>query len=379
MTDMRDSRDARRTVLHLLTRFDFGGVEKHMDNIWSQAPRHRYRHIFAAIGSGGAIERKMRAEGAEVICLNARVAIPRPSTTLALMRLVRSVRPHIIHAHGAEPNYHGLLAGAATGVPIRLAEEFGIPMYSRKAAIVFRQVYRTAHAVVCNCEAVRRVVIDRGIAPEDRTFVILNPVVIPSVPPARERARETFTLAAVGRLVPIKNFTILLPAIRRLRDEGVPARLWIVGEGDERPALEQTARELDLGEAVRFWGYHPDVAAILADADVYVHPSLGEGSALAVGEAMGSALPVVCSDVGGLPEMVEEGRSGHLVPPGSLETLITALRRVWEAGPEGRGEMGAEARATIIEKCDPGRYVTRLEEYYDGCFASKTSRACSRS
>jgi glycosyltransferase involved in cell wall biosynthesis len=362
--------DSQRTVLHLLTAFDFGGVEKHMDYLWSEAPRHRYRHVFAAIGGGGAIGDAMRTAGAEVTCLGANVAIPRPGTTLAVLRLLRRVRPDILHAHGSEPNYHGLLAGAAAGVPVRLAEEFGIPMYSDRAAFVFRQVYRTAHGVVCNCEAVRRVVVARGIAPEERTFVILNPMVVPPAPPARDANPAHFTVVTVGRLVPIKNIAILLPAIRRLRDEGVPARLWIVGDGPERAALEADARGLELGEAVRFWGYRGDVPAILAEADVYAHPSLGEGSALAVGEAMGAALPVICSDVGGLPEMVEDGRSGHLVPPAALDPLVAALRRLWEAGPARRRTMGAAARAAVIEKCDPGRYIAGLEAYYDGFFAA---------
>lgn len=362
---MTQETKAEPSVLHLLAQFDYGGVEKQMAYIWSEAGRHRYRHRFAAIGAGGSVERQMRGEGAEVTCLGIDPAIPRPGATWAVLRFLRRIRPDVIHCHGPEPSFHGLLAGLLAGVPLRLGEEFGMPTYSERAAFVFRQIYRSAHAVTCNCEAVRAAVAERRIAPGEKTRAMLNPVRIATEPPLLEQDRHFFTLAFLGRLEPIKNPAILLPVLSRLRSEGVPARLWVIGDGMQRPDLEAKAAELGLSEHVTFWGYRSDVEDILRRADVHVLTSLFEGSPLAIGEAMGCRLPVVCSDVGGCAEMLDHGRSGFLVPSRDEAALVATLKELWAMEPDARRKIGERARETVIERCDPGRYVARLERFYD--------------
>lgn len=356
---------AEPSVLHLLAQFDFGGAEKHMAYIWSEAGRHSYRHRFAAIGAGGSLERQMLGEGAEVTCLGVDPAIPRPGATRAVLRLLRRIRPDVIHCHGPEPSFHGLLAGMLARVPVRVGEEFALPSYSDRAAFVFRQVYRSAHSVFCNCEAVREAVVARRIAPRARTHVMLNPIRIAAEPLPLERDPAHYTLVFAGRLVPHKNPGILLPVLQRLRAEGIPARLWLVGEGGERPTLEARASELGLAGHVTFWGYRGDVEQVLRRADVFVHSSLNDGSSLAIGEAMGCRLPVVSTDSGGPGEMIEPGRSGFVVPPGEEAPMVEALRALWAMGPEARHGIGERARQAVIEKCDPGRYVARLERFYD--------------
>lgn len=336
-----------------------------MAYIWSQADHHRYRHRFAAIGHGGSIEREMIANGADVTCLGENPAIPRLKATRAVAGLLRRIRPDIIHCHGPEPGFHGLLAGLFTRVPIRVGEEFGGPTYSDRAAFVFRHIYRSAHSVVCNCEGVRDAVIDRRIAPRAKTFTILNPMVVPQVPLPLEQDPDHCTLVYLGRLEPIKNPAILLPVLKRLRAEGIPARLWLIGDGSERGKLEAGAAELGLTGEVTFWGYRTDVEEILRKADVFMLPSLTEGSPLALGEAMGSRLPAVSSNVGGCGEMIEHRHSGFLVPPREEEPLVDAVRALWAMGPDGRREIGERAREAVIERCDPRRYVMRLEAFYD--------------
>jgi glycosyltransferase involved in cell wall biosynthesis len=362
---MIDRSESKPTVLHLLAQFDFGGTEKHMAYIWSQADRHRYRHRFAAIGQGGGVERRMVADGADVTCLGVDPAIPRLAATRAVAGLLRRTRPDVIHAHGPEPDFHGLLAGWFARVPVRIGEEFGMPTYSDRAAFVFRQVYRSAHVVLCNCEAVRKAVVERRIAPRNRTHVMLNPVRVPKQPLPLEQDPEHFTLAFLGRFEEVKNPAILIPVLARLLASGVPARLWLIGDGSQRGMLEAKVSELGLSDHVTFWGYRQDVERLLCRADVLVLPSLFEGSPLALGEAMGCRLPVVSSDVGGCGEMLDHGKSGFLVPAGDEAALAETLKALWKMGPAARREIGERARETIVERCDPARYVGRLEDLYD--------------
>jgi glycosyltransferase involved in cell wall biosynthesis len=367
---MTDRSGSRPTVLHLLAQFDFGGAEKHMAYIWSQAGHLRHRHVFAAIGQGGRVGQQMIGDGAEVTCLGADPAIPRLGTIRAVTRFLRRTRPDAIHGHGPEPTFYGLLGGRLAGVPVRIGEEFALPTYSDRAAFVFRQLYRTAHAVYCNCEAVRAAVIARRIAPRGKTFVLLNPMRVASEPLPLERDPAHLTLVFVGRLVPHKNPGILLPVLRQLRAEGIPARLWLVGDGPDRARLEAEAAARGVAEHVTFWGYRGDVEELLRRADVFVHTSTNDGSSLAVGEAMGCRLPVVSTDVGGPAEMLDDGESGFLVPPCQEAPLVEALRALWQMGPRGRQAMGERARAAVIERCDPGRYVARLEGFYDDLLAA---------
>jgi len=362
---------SRPTVLHLVAQFDFGGAEKHMAYVWSQADHLRYRHCFAAIGQGGRVERQMLAEGADVTCLGVDPAIRNPGAIWAVTRFLRRLRPEVIHAHGPEPTFHGLIAGLLARVPIRIGEEFALPSYSDRAALVFRHLYRTAHSVYCNCEAVRAEVIRRRIAAREKTFVLLNPMRVAPEPLPLEQDPAHLTLVFVGRLVPHKNPGILLAVLGRLRAEGIPARVWLVGDGSDRARLEAEAATLGVGEHVTFWGYRGDVEEVLRKADVFVHTSTNDGSSLAVGEAMGCRLPVVSTDAGGPAEMIDAGESGFLVPPSQEAPLVGALRALWTMGPGRRRAMGERARAAVIARCDPGRYVARLEAYYDGLAAAR--------
>jgi glycosyltransferase involved in cell wall biosynthesis len=357
--------------LHLLARFDFGGVEKHMTYIWAQADHHRYRHCFAAIGQGGAIERQLVADGAEVTCLGMDPTIPRLGAAWAATRLLLRTRPDVIHCHGPEPCFYGLPAALLARIPLRIGEEVATPVYSERGAFVFRQVYRAADAVLGVCEAVRSGVIERRIAPAEKCHAILNPILIAKDPLELEQDPEHLTLLFAGRFVPQKNPEILLPVLQQIRSEGIPARLWFVGDGPGRRALESATAELGLNEHVTFWGYRDDVEDFMRQADVYVLPSIFEGLPIAIGEAMGCRLPVLCSDVGGCSEVVEQGRTGFLVEPGEQEPILKALRALWEMGPERRRAMCERARAVVIERCDPGRYVERLEAFYDSLGAGR--------
>jgi glycosyltransferase involved in cell wall biosynthesis len=154
-------------------------------------------------------------------------------------------------------------------------------------------------------------------------------------------------LLFVGRLAAVKGVPVLFDALRLIGDRLPGLRLTLIGDGPERPALMAEAAAMGLAGRVHFAGYKTsdEVAAALLQADLLVLPSFAEGVPVVLMEAMASGLPVVTSRIAGIPELVEDGVSGHLVPPGNPEALAEAIVGVLTA-PD-RAAMGAAGRRRV--------------------------------
>ena len=182
------------------------------------------------------------------------------------------------------------------------------------------------------------------------------------VDPARYDAtgpRDGHHLAFVGRLDAVKGVPLLLEALAEARKSLPDLRLTLVGDGPDREALLDQARALDLSEAVEFAGYlsQTEVAALLAYADCLVLPSFAEGVPVVLMEAMAARLPVIATRVGGVSELVEDGVSGLLVPPGDVASLTQAIKQVMKSD---RAAMGQAGRAAVEAGFDIGTEAKRL-------------------
>ncbi|UWQ23181.1 glycosyltransferase family 4 protein [Jannaschia sp. W003] len=152
----------------------------------------------------------------------------------------------------------------------------------------------------------------------------------------------------VGRLAAVKGVRVLLEAFARVRAAHPDARLTLVGDGDERAAIEDHARALGCDDGVRFTGYlnQDEVAEALAQADLFALPSFAEGVPVVLMEAMAARLPVLATRIAGIPELVEDGVAGRLVPPGDVDAFADALDALLN-DPAGRTAMGAAGRARV--------------------------------
>ncbi|MEM1964379.1 MAG: glycosyltransferase [Candidatus Caldarchaeum sp.] len=173
----------------------------------------------------------------------------------------------------------------------------------------------------------------------------------------------------VGRFNVQKNHEMLLRAFARLR-WAEPTYLWLLGDGELMEPMRALARELQIEDRVRFWGIRSDVAAILNASDIFVLPSRWEGLPLSLMEAMAAGLPVVATAVGGVPEIVEHGVSGFLVPNEDEAALVEALQRLIDT-PELRRAMGARARARAQERFDARAMTRAYEALYESILARR--------
>lgn len=172
-------------------------------------------------------------------------------------------------------------------------------------------------------------------------------------------------IGAVKALVPTKGFSYLLDAMPKVLERHPRARLLLVGDGPERAKLERQARDLGIADRVEFAGEaaHDQVHSYLARMDVFVQPSLTESFGVSALEASATALPVVASDVEGGREIVRDGETGILVPPGESESLAHALLRLLDQ-PDLRAAMGTAGRHFVEQRYNWPENAARMEALY---------------
>lgn len=173
-------------------------------------------------------------------------------------------------------------------------------------------------------------------------------------------------LIFVGRLAAVKGIAVLLRAFAGVQERHPDARLTLIGDGVERPALEALASTLGLAESVTFAGpkTQAEVAETLATADLFVLPSFAEGVPVVLMEAMASGLPVIATRIAGISELVEEGVAGRLVPPGSDAALAEAITALLD-DPAARTAMGKAGRAQVEDAFDIAKEAAKIGRAID--------------
>lgn len=168
-------------------------------------------------------------------------------------------------------------------------------------------------------------------------------------------------LLFVGRLAAAKGVPVLIAAMARIRAAHPQAHLTLIGDGPDRARLEEQVRDLNLAGAVRFTGYQnqDEVAAALAQAAIFVLPSFAEGVPVVLMEAMAARRPVVATRIAGIPELVEDGVSGRIVPPGDAVALADAVCAIL-SDPDRAETMGQAGRRIVEAEFDIAREAAKL-------------------
>lgn len=287
-----------------------------------------------------------------------------------LVRLLRSERPALFHAHMSWPlaAKWALAAAVTARVPcvgtVQLIPEFRL---ERSSFLQLRLLANRVGRYVAVSHDVAAELVERFRWPADRIEVVYNAVRLerfeaPAPPGLREElggGRDQPLVLTCARLDEQKGHSALLRAAAQL--PGVSFAF--AGEGPERAALEALAGELGVAGRVAFLGYREDIPALLAACDVFALPSLYEGSSLAVLEAMAAGRAVVSSAIGGTEELIEDGRGGLLVRPGDVDGLRDALARAVE-DEDLRSALAGRARERVERQFTPAAMVSANERIY---------------
>jgi len=355
-------------VVHLVEALGTGGLERVVQTLVRHADGTRYRVEVVCAVRRGPVAAEIEASGATVRCLGA--AGYRPSDILRAARLFREIAPDILHSHG---HFAGVLGrGAAwwSEVPVVVHHLHTIDTTLRdRHRRLERFLARLCRRVVCCSDAVATHAATELRVPSRLLTVVPNGIDPPPVS-LRGDARALLgrprppIVGCVGALTRHKGQAVLLRAVARIRAGHVGPTVVLVGDGPERPSLETEAAALGQGRVV-FTGERADARSLLPAFDVAVVPSIErEGFGLAALEAMDAGLPVVASRVGGLPEVVQDERTGLLVPPGDDAALAAAIERLLTR-PHERDAFGALGRGRVESLFRAAPMTRRVEGLYE--------------
>ncbi len=350
-------------ILRLTTLLDFGGQEKQYISFTEKPELLRHEYIFAAIGYGGYAENLLRKRGFEVHILNKNFAIKNLLNIWTIYKLIKTIKPDIVHTAAAEANFHGIIAAKLSGVKIIIAEEIGIPNHSSVAKKIFRFVYTFADKIIGVSQSVKNFLVRSNEIPEKKGKVIYNPVSIPKK--FSRRNSDQFEIVYVGRLEQVKNVATLIKALSKIEIPNL--HLTIVGDGREKENLEQLCDELNQKNRITFTGFYANPSEYLCSADLFVLPSFSEGFGIAAVEAMMLKIPVLCSNVGGIPEFISDGVNGWLFNPNNENELIAKLEMILNLNKNNLHEIAQIGYKSVIEKFTIEKYIHNLETFYDEC------------
>jgi glycosyltransferase involved in cell wall biosynthesis len=359
--------------------FDPGGAERLVLALAARLPRERFDvTVCTSRDVDGELLSQLRSAGVRHLPLKRRTR----ADLLAwrrLTRFLRRERVQILHAHMWGSNFWGSLLGRACRVPVVIAHEHtwayrGKPYRRLLDGYV---IGRLAHVFLT--VANKRLMVEWEHVPERKVRLMPNPYIPrPSANGGNLRAElglapDAPVVGTVARLRPQKAIEVLIDAFARLSRSLPEARLVIAGDGPCRPELERRAESSGLADRVHFLGMREDVDVVLEGIDVAAMSSDFEGSPLFGFECMAHGRPLVSTDVGGLADVFENGRTALLVPRGDSAALADSLEQMLR-DPDRRRAI-AEAARVQLEHYSIERIVERYVELYDGLLAERGARS----
>ena len=383
-------------MLRVIARLNVGGPALHVSYLARGLQERGYETTLVA-GDVGRGEESMafvaEREGVEVVRLAglSRELSPLRDVVAAvhLARLIRKVRPDVLHTHTAKAGAVGRAAAILAGrrrprVVVHTFHGHVLRGYFGTAgSLAFRAIEtalaRVTDQLVAVSPQVRDELVRLGVAPARKFAVIrlgieLEPRVTCDEEPAAIRARigvsaDRFVVGWFGRMTAVKRTEDLLDALAALRERGVDALLLLVGDGADRERLERLAHGRGLAKSVLFLGYQDDVARWYAACDAIVLSSANEGTPVTLIEALAAGRPVVATRVGGVEDVVDDGVTGHLVRPGDTHAIAERLALL-AADPELRRRMGETGRAQMLQRYAVSRLVDDVDRLYRALLAT---------
>jgi glycosyltransferase involved in cell wall biosynthesis len=339
-------------VLQLIDTFNVGGAEKIVLSLATKIDCERFEAIPCALLRSGPLEEEIKAAGVayRILGLRRRSILTGPlfladlrRMVVALKEIFRELSIDIVHAHLTHSTLAGILATRRRSGPRLCATVHSIIFRKQRGRLSprawlmgagIKAAFPRADRIIAVSEEVAHAVQLHAGIPKRRITTIPN-----GIDPDQFQFQENRwelrqrldlpvdrpVMVSVGRLIRPKGYPHLLAALALIPPEERPLTL-IIGDGPDRHDLELKRTTLKLDHDVRFLGTRHDVPALLTAADLFVLASLWEGLPLVLLEAMASGLPSVVTSVGENPKVIEDGKSGLLIPPADEQILAETLR-----------------------------------------------------
>lgn len=368
-------------VMHLIYSLGTGGLENGLVNIINRMPAECYRHVIVCLTEAHDFKTRITVPGVDVIELH-----KRPGHDLRiyrrLWRVIRSLRPDLIHSrnlNALEMQWVSFLASRAKRVHGEHGRDVSdLHGQNRKYNLLKKATSTIINRYVAVSQDLAQwLQVTIGVAPEkisqiyngvDQNGFSPKQVDDSVVLPEYLKQDGMLVVGTVGRLAAVKDQLILVEAFRKLVERNpeyrTTLRLVIVGDGPLRPKIESYIADAGLADVSWLPGDRTDIPELLRSMDIFVLPSLGEGISNTILEAMASGLPIVATDVGGNPELVEPNINGILIPVGDSDKLADSIEALVQ-DPEKRQSFGAASSRKVSEKHNWERTVESYMQVYD--------------
>ena len=323
----------------------------------------RYQHVAWFLLGDGPLRQELESVGVQTRLVRWRPSPRDPVGALRFWNALRHERLDILHQHFGDHRLRRLVRWT-TGAPILLhlhgrvaetANPVPVPLPTQGADLVV---------------ATSRAVADCAMPGPAR---VIYPAIEPGAPlpvSVTSPASRSLVIGTAGRLIPLKRVDDLLRAFASIAARFPAATLEIAGSGPESEPLARLAAELKIGQRVRFLGWLPDVKPTMRTWHIYAQVSLDEGLPVSVLEAMDAALPVVATAVGGVPEAVEDGATGWLVPPRDAAAIADRLAALL-ADAALRHRMGVTGHNLLQKRFSPQRFAQEISALYSDLLRSR--------
>lgn len=283
---------------------------------------------------------------------------------IALAGALRKFQPQIVQASHAFANLYAAAAAPAVNAVSVGALRGSLRRCIESNGLWARQIIRRPTAIVTNSRRAAAEIAESGLRDASLVFVLENGIDLPVYASPVRPEKEAVRAVLVGSLTRVKRADLFLEALAQARRSHARITGQIVGDGPEREALVGLAKERGLlPDGVEFLGERSDVAQRLREADFLVLPSDDEGLPNAVLEAMAASLPVIATPAGDTPELVQDGRTGWLVPFGDAGAIAARMLELWES-PDLRARLGNAGRDLVAARYGTARMTQRALEIY---------------
>jgi sugar transferase (PEP-CTERM/EpsH1 system associated) len=357
--------DMRAGIAQIVVNLDVGGLERVVISLIEKLDPEKYRNVLFCLGDGGSLVEEVTARGVSVYPLHKRDGVDYP-LFIRLARLLRREKIDIVHCHNSGPLVYGTVAARLARAAGVVYTAHGRYSSSRLGKVMFRRG-GLVDRVVCVSEDARQIAIEKGGLAPSRVETLINGVDMDRFADRGEPPPELPvgkpSIGIVARLTAVKDHQNLFRAFAGLLPSYPEARLFVVGDGELRAELENDVKGLGISANVNFLGNRSDVPHLLAGFDLFVLSSYSEGLSITLLEAMAAGLPIVATDVGGNPEVVEHGITGKIVPVRDPGALTDAFKWMIEH-PAEAGKMGERGHDRVQRDFSISAMIGGYERIY---------------
>ena len=378
-----DSAEPKTKVLFIITKSNWGGAQKYVFELASGLDRTIFEPV-VALGGDGELASKLQNSKIRTINLPSLGRDIKPlrdaSSFRDLLRVLRDERPHVVHLNSSKIGILGSLAARITGVPKIIFTAHGWAFNEERSSLSRLIIKALYFVTIALCDTT--IAVSKAVAKDAPAWGIRTKVVMIHPPLSDENkqmdkfsAREYLTKSTpalhgedrlwVGIVAELHKNKGISYAIEAMRDTNLQKNtvLVVIGSGEEKNVLENQVRASGLEQSVFFLGFHQDAERFMKAFDIFLLPSITEAFGYVILEAGFAGLPVVASDVGGIPEIIDDGKTGILIQP-RRHTLIRDMLNHLAESPALRDKLGNALREKIARSFSPEKVIIQTTKLY---------------